>query len=77
MEVLETVRVDVLVDGQSNLDEEVHDHETLGTNLEWQDLDSIGNKQTRPSQSVSDGEDPDHGNDGLTSSLALGLLLLG
>jgi hypothetical protein len=76
VEVLESVRVDVLVDGQSNLNEQVHDHETLGTNLEGQDLDSVGDKQTRPSQRVSDGEDPDHSNDGLTSSLALGSLLL-
>lgn len=76
VKVVESERVDVLVDGQSDLDEQVHDHETLGTNLEGQNLDSVGDKQTRPSQRVSDGEDPDHGNDGLTSSLALGSLLL-
>lgn len=69
--------VDVLVDGKRNLDEEVHNHETLGTNLEGQDLDSVGHKQTRPSQSVSNGEDPDHGNNTLTSGLATLLLLLG
>jgi hypothetical protein len=75
--VSESKRVDVLVDGKSNLDEEVHDHETLGTNLEGQDLDSVGDKQTRPSQSVSNGKDPDHGNDTLTGGLATLLLLLG
>jgi hypothetical protein len=45
-QVRKTERVDVLVDGQSDLNEEVHDHETLGTNLEGQDLDSVGNEKT-------------------------------
>jgi hypothetical protein len=74
--MVESQGVDVLVDGQSNLDEQVHDHQTLGTNLERQDFNCVGDKQTRPSQRISDGEDPDHGNDGLTSSLALSSLLL-
>ena len=76
LQVLEAEGVDVLVDGQSNLDEQVHDHKTLGTDLEWQDLDRVGNKQTRPSKRVSDREDPDHGDNGLTGSLALLSLLL-
>jgi hypothetical protein len=76
VEVVEAQGVNVLVDSQSDLDEQVHDHQTLGTNLERQNLDSVGDEQTRPSQRISDGEDPDHGNDGLTSSLALGSLLL-
>jgi hypothetical protein len=77
LEVLEAEGVDVLVYGQSDLDEQVHDHEALGANLEGQDLDSVGNKQTGPSKRVSDGEDPDHGNNSLTGSLALRSLLLG
>ncbi len=32
-EVLKAVRVDVLIDSQCYLDEEVHDHETLGTDF--------------------------------------------
>jgi hypothetical protein len=52
--VVEAERVDVLVDGQGNLDEEVHNHETLGANLEGQDFDSVGDEQTRPGQSVGD-----------------------
>jgi hypothetical protein len=47
-QVRKSERVDILVDGQSDLDEEVHDHKTLGTNLEGQDLDSVGNEKTRP-----------------------------
>lgn len=66
-----------MVDGKSDLDEEVHDHETLGTDFEGQDLDGVGNKQTRPGKSVSHREDPDHGNDTTTSGLAVVLLLLG
>jgi hypothetical protein len=46
LEMLESKGVDVLVDGQSNLNEQVHDHETLGTNLEGQDLDSVSDEQT-------------------------------
>jgi hypothetical protein len=77
LQMIEAEGVDVLVDGQSNLNEQVHDHETLGTDLEGQDLDSVGNKQTGPGKRVSYGEDPDHGNDSLTSGLALLSLLLG
>jgi hypothetical protein len=69
-EMSETKRVDVLVDGESNLDEEVHDHETLGANLEGQDLDGVGYEETRPCKSVGDREDPDHGNDTTTSGHA-------
>lgn len=77
LKVVETVGVDILVDGQSNLDEEVHDHETLGANLEGQNLNGVGDEQTRPCKSVTGGEDPDHGNDSLTSGLAAVCLLLG
>jgi hypothetical protein len=76
-QVGESERVDVLVDGQSDLDEKVHDHETFGTNLEGQDFDSVGDEETRPSERIGNGEDPDHGNDTLTSGLAAMLLLLG
>ena len=76
MEVLETVGVDVLVDSQSDLDEQVHNHETLGTDLEGQDLNGVGDEQTGPGKRVGNREDPDHSNDGLTSSLALLSFLL-
>lgn len=76
LEVVEAVRVDVLVDGEGNLDEEIHDHETLGANLEGQDFDSVCDEKTRPGERVGDGEDPDHGNDGLASCLAAMSLLL-
>ena len=70
------IGVDVLVDGERNLDEEVHDHETLGTDFEGQDLDGVRDEETRPGKRVGNGEDPDHSNDSLTGSLALlGFLL--
>jgi hypothetical protein len=76
VQVRESERVDVLVDGQGNLDEEVHDHQTLGTNLERQDLDSVGDEQTRPCERVTHREDPDHGDDTFSSGIAaVGLLL--
>ena len=61
----------ILVDRQGDLDGQVHDHETLGTNLERKDLHCVGDKQTRPGQSVAEGEDPNHTDDGLSSSLIL------
>jgi hypothetical protein len=75
--VTKTQRIDVLVDGKRNLDEEVHDHETLGTDLEGQDLDGVGNEESRPGKSVSDRKDPDHGNDTPTGGHTTMLLLLG
>lgn len=56
LQVVEPVGVDVLVDGQGNLDEEVHDHETLGADLEGQDFDCVGDEETGPGKSVGDGE---------------------
>ena len=65
-----------MVDSQSDLNEQVHDHKTLGANLEWQDLDGVSDEKTRPGKRVGNGEDPYHGNDGLAGRLALlGLLL--
>ena len=44
LEAVETIGVDVLVDGESNLDEKIHNDETLGTDLEGQYLDSVCNE---------------------------------
>jgi hypothetical protein len=76
-EVLESERVDVLVDGQSDLNPEVHDHESLGANLVGQDLDGVRDEKTRPGKRVGNGEDPDHGDDSAAGSLASGGLLAG
>jgi hypothetical protein len=54
VQVRKSEGINILVDGQGNLDEEVHDHETLGTDLEGQDLDSVGDKKTRPGQRITD-----------------------
>jgi hypothetical protein len=78
LQVFEAERVDVLVDGESDLDEEVHKHETLGTNLEGQDFDGISDKKTRPGKRVRHGEHPDKSDDGATGGSALlGFLLRG
>jgi hypothetical protein len=76
LQVLEAKRVDILVDAERSLNPEVHDHESLGTDLEGQDFDSIRNEQTRPSKGVRDVEDPDESNDGTSSGCAAILFLL-
>jgi hypothetical protein len=65
-----------LVDGKRSLNPEVHDHESLGTDLEGQDFDRVGDKQTRPSQRIRDVENPDEGDDGASSGCAAFTLLL-
>ena len=51
------------------MNEEVHDHETLGTKLVGEDLDSVPNKETRPSKGITNAEEPDEGNDSLAGGL--------
>lgn len=70
VEAVKSKRVDVLVDGQGNLDPEVHDHETLGTNLEWQNLDGVCDEKTGPCKGIADAEDPDESDDSLSGGLA-------
>jgi hypothetical protein len=69
--VSESMRVDVLVDGKSNLDEEVHDHETTGSESEWDNLQSVGDNQTRPGNGVADIEEPDECNLRVSETLDL------
>lgn len=73
---LEAVGVDILVEGESDLDPEVHEHETLGADLEGQNFDGVGDEETRPRKRIGDGEDPDHSDDGTASGDAA-LCLLG
>ena len=61
-EVLESNGVGLVTNGESNLDEEVHDHETSSTESERADFQSVGDDQTGPSDGVADVEEPDEGN---------------
>lgn len=60
--------VGVGVECQSDLHAEVHDHETLGSQHVWQDLDSVADQQTRPSKGVEDAKDPDEHNHSIRST---------
>lgn len=76
LEVIEAKGIDVLVDGQGNLNEQVHQHETFSADLEWQNFDGVGDEQAGPGERVRDREDPDEGNNRSSSSCALlGFLL--
>ena len=67
-EMLESNWVEVLVDDKSDLYPEVHDHETLSTDLERHDLDSVRDQKTRPCKGVEDTMNPDEGHNGISSS---------
>jgi hypothetical protein len=66
-EVLEGNWVGVDVEGKSGLDTDVENHETLGSQLVWEDFNGVADKETRPGKRVKDTEQPDeehHGNVG-------------
>ncbi|KAI6755517.1 hypothetical protein HG531_004623 [Fusarium graminearum] len=69
--VLESDGVGLVTDGESNLDEEVHDHQTSGTESEGANLQSVGDDQTRPGNGVTDVEEPDKGDLGISEALDL------
>lgn len=64
---------DLLSENKSSLDSQVHDHQSLGTELVWQDLKSVGDKETRPGERVEYTEHPDE--DDLRISRTLDILL--
>lgn len=66
--VVKTNGVDLLVENQSDLNKQVHQHETLGADVEWKNLDGVGNQKTGPGEVVSGGVDENHSNDGLSGS---------
>lgn len=67
-EVLETDGVDILVEDQCDLDTQVHQHETLSTDVVRQNLDGVGNQKTGPGKVVGSVVDEDHSNDGTAGS---------
>lgn len=71
--VLESDGVGLVTNGKSNLDEEVHDHETSSAKSEGANFQSVGDDQTGPSDGVADVEEPDEGDLRVSQALDLGL----
>lgn len=61
-EVVPSDRVSLTTDGEDSLDGNVHDHKTLGTESVGQNLESVGDKQTRPGKSIAYTKEPHKGN---------------
>lgn len=55
-------------ESKDGLDGDVHNHHTLGTEVEGQDLESITDEQTRETDIVEDTEDPDEDDLGIAKS---------
>src|SRR5690606_2533325 len=45
--------VDVVVEEESQVDEQEHDSHTTSADLEWENLDSVTDEETRPGQVVA------------------------
>ncbi len=54
--------VGLATNSENSLNSDVHDHETLGTESIRKNFESVGNKQTRPSERIADTEEPDEWN---------------
>lgn len=68
VEVLKGNGVGVDVEGESGLDGDVHDHETLGTQSVGENLDGVADEETRPGERVHDSEEPDEEDHGLVGT---------
>ena len=68
--------VDVVVDDEGDVDSNVHDHHALCTQLERQDLDGVGDEQTRPRERVADTMEPEEDDDSNTGASVAGLAVL-
>ncbi len=67
--------VGVVSENQSSLNCQVHDHETLGTQLVWKNLERVGDEKSRPTDGVEDTEEPDPSNLWVASALNIASLL--
>lgn len=67
-QVLDRDRVCLGRNCENGLDRDVHDHHTLGAEVERQDLEGIGNEQPRETNGVEDTKDPDKDNLGNTKT---------
>ena len=61
-QVVDRERVCLGRKGEDGLNRDVHDHHTLGAEVERQDFEGIGNKQPRETNGVEDTKDPDKDN---------------
>ena len=80
LEVVPGDGVGVVSEHQGGLDSQVHDHDSLGSELVWENLKSVGNEKTGPGERVEDTEEPDENDLRVSGSLgvgAVGLLVLG
>lgn len=59
---------DILSNGKDGLNSDVHDHHTLGTEVERKNLKSVGNEQAGETDIVEDAEEPDESNLGIAST---------
>ena len=64
--------VDILVEPERDIDGKEHDGETLGADVEGQDLDAVANKQARPSRVVADIIDEYECDDSVTGGTCAG-----
>ena len=69
-------RVDLVVHDEGDVDGDVHDHHALGAELERQDLDGVGDEQTRPGEGVAHTVEPEEDDDGDAGALVCGLAVL-
>lgn len=65
LEVLEGDGVGVDVERQGSVDEDIHEHKTLGAQLVREDLDGVADEQTGPGERVEDTEEPDEEDHGV------------
>lgn len=68
-------RVGVGVESEGGLDGQVHDHETLGTQLVRQNFDGIADEQTGPGHGVEDTVNPDEDDHGIAGALLAVLIV--
>lgn len=58
----------LLIEDQSSLNKEIHEHEPFGTNLVWHDFDGVSDEKTRPSNVVKHAMEEDEEYDGFARS---------
>ena len=60
--------INELGEGEDGLHSDVHDHHTLSTEMERQDLESIGDQETGKANVVEDSKEPDEDELGVTGT---------
>lgn len=68
-EVVPRKLVGLVSNGEDGLDSNVHDHHTLSTEVEWENLKGVGDEQTRETNIVEAAEDPNSSDLSIASAL--------